>query len=204
MLKYTQIPEKLVFKRTNLLLTLQFTDANFPNFFTLSSSYSFSIRQLFICLLIVFIINIFDYHFLFALVCAIIVAFLVYNIPRYVVMQFDDFFVCLPNECCLLEKAEELNTSLYNAVIKRIQVSCAKYILKDRSKKKKDCISLEQHFHVIENRVKFQSRNSHIVELSCGLNSHTNGHAVCSRLPYLSAYGQPHLTLLERLVSYKM
>ena len=94
-----------------------------------------TISLLFICLFI--LINSFDYHVL-AFLCAIVVACLVYNILRHVVMKLDDFFVCISNECCLFEKAEQLNTNLYEAdIINRSELRSryAKFILKQEEER---------------------------------------------------------------------
>ena len=87
-----------------------------------------TISLLFICLFV--LINCCDYHAsLLVFVCSIIIAACI----RHVVMKFDDFFVCLANECCLFEKAEELNTSLCEAYLinrSELRSRYAKYILK--------------------------------------------------------------------------
>ena len=86
---------------------------------------------------IFFIINSFDYHVLFVVVCAISAACLVYIILDHV-MQFNAFFDCLANECCLFEKAEELNTSLYEAYLinrSELRSRYAKYILKQEEER---------------------------------------------------------------------
>lgn len=73
----------------------------------------------------------------------------------HLVLQFIDYFVCLANECCMFEKAEDLFSHAIIAESKRSELRSryAKFLASE-------CISLKLS-HVIQNQAGFQSRNSH-------------------------------------------